>query len=328
MNKSLYSDSFIEDLGDGLILRRSTASDKNAIADFNGKLHAEPGKDFSDSLAFWVKDLMSGKHPTFNPKDFTIVEDAKSGKIVSSLNLIDQSWAYEGIEFGVGRVELVGTDPKYRRRGLVRKQMDIVHQWSKERGQKLQVITGIPWYYRQFGYEMTVGLGGGRRGFVEDIPKLKKGEKESFKIQKAQEKDIPFIKKLYIKSAKRQTLSCIRDLKAWKYEISGRNPKSATAFFTKVIENDKGKLVGYFLHGETIFNPNQCIIDFEIIEGLSWLNVTYSVLRYMIKLEENITKKKTNEKKSIKLSSFVFQICDDNTAKHDLYIKVPQIKPS
>jgi hypothetical protein len=36
------------------------------------------------------------------------------------MNLISQIWAYEGIPFGVGRPELVGTLPEYRNRGLVR----------------------------------------------------------------------------------------------------------------------------------------------------------------------------------------------------------------
>ena len=40
---------------------------------------------------------------TLRPDDFTIVEETASGRIVSSLNLIPQTWTYEGIEFGVGR---------------------------------------------------------------------------------------------------------------------------------------------------------------------------------------------------------------------------------
>ena len=89
-----------------------------------------------------------------------------TGQIVSALCLIPQTWTYDRIVFGVGRPELVATDPRYRRRGLVRAQMDVVHEWSRERGHLVQAITGIPWYYRQFGYEMALALAGGRAGFA------------------------------------------------------------------------------------------------------------------------------------------------------------------
>ncbi len=44
-------------------------------------------------------------------------------------------------------------------------QFEEVHKWSAERGHKVQVITGIPYYYRQFGYEMALDLTGRRIGF-------------------------------------------------------------------------------------------------------------------------------------------------------------------
>ena len=40
-----------------------------------------------------------------------MVEDPASGRIVSSLNLIPQTWSYGGVCFGVGRVELSAPTP-------------------------------------------------------------------------------------------------------------------------------------------------------------------------------------------------------------------------
>ncbi|MBN8801717.1 MAG: GNAT family N-acetyltransferase, partial [Stenotrophomonas acidaminiphila] len=62
---------------------------------------------------------MSGNHPTTQAHDFLVVVDEnRNGKIASTLNLISQTWSYGGIPFRVGRPEIVGTDPAYRRRGL------------------------------------------------------------------------------------------------------------------------------------------------------------------------------------------------------------------
>jgi hypothetical protein len=144
------------DLGDGLLLRRATPADAEALADFNAQVHRDrDAKEPNERVRAWVQDLMSGTHPTFRPEDFTLVEDTHTGAIVSSLCLISQTWTYEGIPFKVGRPEIVGTHPDYRRRGLVRAQFETIHRWSAERGEVVQAITGIPWYYRQFGF----GLG-------------------------------------------------------------------------------------------------------------------------------------------------------------------------
>ena len=115
-------------------------------------------------VAAWTRDLLSGSHPTFGSDDFTIVEEAATGRIVSAMNLISQNWTYAGIPFGVGRPELVGTEPEYRKRGLVRARLKVIHALSAERGEMVQAITGIPNFYRQFGYEMAMSLGGGRQG--------------------------------------------------------------------------------------------------------------------------------------------------------------------
>ena len=74
-------------------------------------IHGEHGPD--ERIGQWTRDLLEKPHPTFGTGDFTIVEEQASGKIVSSLNLISQTWSYAGIPFKVGRPELVGTLPEF-----------------------------------------------------------------------------------------------------------------------------------------------------------------------------------------------------------------------
>ena len=104
-------------LGDGLVMRPATADDVDELSAFNGQMHR--GDELTEPSAWitaWTRDLMTRSHPTFSVGDFLVVEDTGSGRIVSSLNLISQTWSYGGVELGVGRPELVGTDPSYRRR--------------------------------------------------------------------------------------------------------------------------------------------------------------------------------------------------------------------
>src|SRR5574340_1647516 len=83
------------DLGDGLVLRRSTPAHADRLAEFNSRVHG--GETPDPTIGAWTRDLLLGTHPTFAVGDFLIVERAGDGKIVSSTNLISQTWAYEGI---------------------------------------------------------------------------------------------------------------------------------------------------------------------------------------------------------------------------------------
>ncbi|MFL7807154.1 MAG: GNAT family N-acetyltransferase, partial [Anaerolineae bacterium] len=253
-NQNSQVEAFPRDLGDGLILRRATPADVDALADFNAQIHRDRGmEEPNPRVRAWVQDLMSGAHPTFRPEDFTLVEDTRTGAVVSSLNLISQTWAYEGIPFKVGRPELVGTHPDYRRRGLVRAQFEAIHRLSAERGEVVQAITGIPNYYRQFGYEMTMTLGGGRIGHKSHVPELKEDESEPYRVRPATEDDLGFIAELYERIADRQPVHCLRDEARWRYELNGRSALSDSRRLLRVIESDAGESVGFLTHTDWLW---------------------------------------------------------------------------
>ena len=98
-------------------------------------------------------EFMSGRHPGVAASDFTLVEDTGTGAVVSCLCLMSRRWRYGDTPIAVDEVATVGTHPRYRGHGLVRAQMEVVHRWSSERGSLVQGLLGIPWFYRQFGYE-------------------------------------------------------------------------------------------------------------------------------------------------------------------------------
>lgn len=272
----------LRDLGNGLVLRRSTPEDADALATFNANIHGNRRENRPDlHVGVWVRDLLAPPHPTFGAGDFTIVEDTTTGQIVSSLCLISQTWAYEGIPFGVGQPELVGTLAEYRTRGLVRAQFEVVHQWSAERGHLLQVITGIPFFYRQFGYEMCVNLGGGRTGFKDDVPALKEGEQEPYRVRPATAADIPVLAELYNEAARRNLLTCVRDEAIWHYELSVRSPENVHKRAFCVIETATGEPVGMLAHVPRIERNTLGITAYELKPGISWAAVTPSVLRYL-----------------------------------------------
>ena len=47
----------------------------------------------------------------------------------------------------------MATEPSYRRRSLIRALFEMIHARGADKGHLLSTITGIPYFYRQFGYE-------------------------------------------------------------------------------------------------------------------------------------------------------------------------------
>lgn len=313
--------TILRDLGDGLILRRATPEDADTLSAFNGEMHAAD-EDDKQRLIAWTRDLLTRPHPTLKPGDFTIVEEVSTQRIVSSLNLIPQTWSYEGIEFGVGRPELVGTLAEYRGRGLVRIQFDEIHKWCVERGYTVQAITGIPYFYRQFGYEMAIDLDGRRYGYEAHVPKLKEGEEESYHIRPAREADLPFIARTYDEIGKRNMIVCERTPELFRYELGSQDIEHAFAQAC-VIEDKMGEPVGYLMHLCFVSNRSLTSHLYELKPGASWLDVTPSVARYLWQTGQEYAKHAGKT-----CTSFGFALGEQHPAYEAIKDRLPDVRGS
>ncbi|MBV6395259.1 MAG: hypothetical protein HFACDABA_00834 [Anaerolineales bacterium] len=276
----MQNQPFIRDLGNGLILRHASKRDARALADFNARMH---GDDKADGLrvAAWTRDLIAKPHPTVTANDFMIVEETASRRIVSSLGLIPQTWTYDGIPFNMGRPELIATLPEFRGRGLIRIQFDEVHKWCEQRGLIVQGITGIPYFYRQFGYEMALEFVGRRFGFEPNVPRLKKGKRETYRIRPALKRDLAFIARTYAETQNRYMLSCLRGPDVFEYELQTQSKSNAQFFELRIIEDARGKRIGYFQHPNHLGLTGLTAVGYELQPGASWLGVTPAVVRYL-----------------------------------------------
>ncbi len=311
------------DLGDGLLLRNATIDDTEQLAEFvaiNGGDLQEP----EASTAVWTRALMEGNLPNFGPQDWTLVEHTPERRIVSTLNLISQTWSYGGINFGVGRIDAVMTHQEYRRRGLIRAQMDLVHQWSARRGEQVQSITGIPWFYRQFGYEFALTLNGGRGGYAQNVPYLSEDDTEPYKIRQAREEDLGLITHLYSKGMERYLVSCVRDKEMFTYDLNAPIAKSTRWNVTCVIESQSGESIGMLRHGYRLRNGEMVAGIYELKSGTSWMSVTPSVVRY---LSETGKIYATRQNKSYN-GEFALSLGTDHPAYEAMGDQLPKIERS
>ena len=314
--------TIIRKLNQGLIIRHATPDDTQPLAAFNKEIHADwdwVGIGIED----WTLDLISGKGPTFDIDDITIVEDTKTGEIVSTCCLISQTWSYEGIPFKVGRPELVATSEAYRRRGLVRQQFEILHEWSEARGELVQAITGIPYYYRQFGYEMTLSLDGGRSGYEVHVPKLKEDQSEPYTFRQATMDDLSFLMSTYELGCKRSLISTVWNEEIWRYELTGKRKHNINRRNIYIIENKGGVSVGFIGIPPIKWKALSVLTVYELTTGFSWSEVTPGVVRFLWRKGEELAKEQDQEQKQ-----FGFWLGESHPAYDVLTSKLPrQHKP-
>jgi predicted N-acetyltransferase YhbS len=129
------------DLAGGLVLRCATELDVESIFDL--ALSA-----FGASDAPSLRDHLQGADRDIT--DWAVV--VEGDRVVSTCVLFSTSLSLDGLAIDVGHIENVVTDPDHQRQGLVRALMDWQHRRSAARGHVAQMIGGIPYLYRRFGY--------------------------------------------------------------------------------------------------------------------------------------------------------------------------------
>jgi hypothetical protein len=240
--------TWTKQLADGLIMRAAAPEDADRLADYNARMHRDPGTEID---AFWIgewtRDLLTKPHPTTPPEDIIIVEDPANGEIVSSTAYFNQTWSYEGIPVPFGRPEIVSTHPDYRNRGLVRQQFDVMHEWGRQRGHLMQGITGIPYYYRQFGYEMALEMPVMKTARVDELPKWGDAEDRDVRLRLATRADLGFVSALHRASQSRALFSVEVSESEIGYQLFDRDRRSALSAQPHIIERANGEPAGFML---------------------------------------------------------------------------------
>jgi GNAT superfamily N-acetyltransferase len=246
-------------LTDGLILRTLSegfASDREHLPDFYASINTAGESDHvQDGIRHWTRDLMSG-HPTTTPDDiFVVIDSTKDDMLVSATLLIPQTWRYENIDIAVGRPELVATHPDYRSRGLVRALFDAVHERSAALGHQLQVITGIPYFYRKFGYTMAVELGEHAVFQLSALPELPPDAQPEFTLRPATTEDITDISIWNAYFARERLMTDHYSPEILRYEITGRHPTYYPRTEYQMIVDITGRAVGYVTTIDSLDEP-------------------------------------------------------------------------
>jgi predicted acetyltransferase len=211
-------------------------------------------------------------HPTMTLKDFFVIKHR--GKMVACLNLIPLKWSIGGIPLKVAELGCVATLPEYRHQGLQRRLMTEYHRRVEEGGYDLSAIEGIPYYYRQFGYEYALPLDEQTRIELEKVPDCEIGHR----IRPFNNCDVPKTMQLLAKSQEKFYVHSVRDEGIWRmqeetgmtseyrferYAVEENN--EMTAYF-RVSENPENK--GLMVREVTDLTPSMARSIFGFLKDL------------------------------------------------------------
>jgi predicted N-acetyltransferase YhbS len=192
----------------GLLLRSARASDIDQIADLVAA-RGEPAD--ADDLRLVVDD------PDAGPDAVAVVVDGD--RVVSTATLLDETLRVRHpagvVELSAGQVELVATDRDYEGRGLVRALMGWAHDRSTARGHLVQVMVGIPYFYRRFGYEYAIDIPPSRS--VRAVPSPAIG----VAVRIARHDDLPALARLQAGAQSNSDVTLPRPLAEWRWVLAG-----------------------------------------------------------------------------------------------------------
>lgn len=282
MYSATHSSSYRRELEHGLVLRWSTPADTERIANLSGIVHRERAEEPPNTyIMTFVRRLMQGDHPLMGPDAFGLIEDtSKEGNpVVACTCLWKHTWAYEGIPFRVGRPEIVSTDAAYRHRGLIRALFEMVHARSEAEGDLVQGITGIPYFYRQFGYEYALELDHQRPVPLVLVPKAEADE--PFTLRAATSADIPAIDALYRQRSSSSIVSERITHTQWRYEIETwqKHPTLGRSLDFQMLVDNTGKTAGVVAFGAARHGKTLPIYLLEFHKGVNVQVALPSLLR-------------------------------------------------
>lgn len=261
-----HEEVFSVELHDGLTLRSvSTIRELERVAAFNGLIH---GTEVVGMTANLFAD-----HPDTRGRDLLYVEN-DGGEVIASACLIPWTLHTGEVDLPVGELGIVGTREDYRGRGINRHLMGAFWQRFTERGCLLSIIQGIPFFYRQYGYEYALlPLEGGWRLQPDQVPAPLV---EGFTFRPAALDDAILLATLYQEQSARLDISARRSADIWHYLLSDLRKPDSMEHETLVILSPQGETAGYLRLPKYHFYENLTTIDecseLSFAAGLAVLN--------------------------------------------------------
>ncbi len=217
-------------------------------------------------------DLLIRHFPGAQFGDFQLIEDEQTGEIVSTTCLIPWQFSYDGILLRGAQLEQVLSHPDYRRRGLVKRQINRFMQVVREKQFDFSFIWGIPYYYRQYGYAYCLEGNRSEHLPAEKIPVDASAAASQYTFRLAGIEDAAVLTRLYHQALQPVKIYITRDEGYWRYLLEwARFPVYL------LIEQQTGREAGYLGLAQPTGGKHTAILESSLpgagasLAALGWL---------------------------------------------------------
>jgi len=243
---------FEEKLENGLIMRNvRTEEDILKYVDLNRK--------YINAFEGSTCNILLRNHKTMTKEDFFLIEDTFSGDFLATICLIPWEACFEGIVIQVAMLEMVLSHPEHRKLGLIKRLIQHFLSEVDKRGYDISVITGIPFYYRQYGYSYAIDLGTNEVLPACKLPAFSGSESASYRLRKADQNDITQLASCYMANTQNKQVFIMRSCDHWSYLIN------EAKFDIRVVEDIlTSSVTGYFLLKEADDKKTMTIFEAEL----------------------------------------------------------------
>lgn len=226
----------IRRLDDDLVIRRAVAADVDAVVALNVEV-------FGAQDAPGVRALLTGSLDV----EWLIAvagpdaEQPGGGTVAAACARIPHTYDLDGVTLPGSQIENVTTDERFRRRGLVRALFDTHHHRAAEAGELLQVIGGIPYFYRKLGYgygfdvPVTISVG------TQATPDLDTGR---VTVRDVRPDDVDWLLGLEA-TRRRQGLTVVRDRAGVQTWVTRTAEVDGIAWESLLVAEAEGRPVGW-----------------------------------------------------------------------------------
>ena len=216
-----------------------TDEDVEELVQFHSIVHPE------DDIGVLPRQIAN--LPGFGREMNYVIRDLDKGMIVSTLNAIPFTWNYEDIPLRNLELGWVGTLKEYRRKGLHKLLYTHFDNLLHTGNYDISTIQGIPYFYRQFGYDFVIPMDHTvltRTNQIQPIDEKNQPEFMKLKIKPSEKKDLPAMMDLFEELNQQLLIYAPRSAELW--EIQESIKKQWENDFQSYVILDGSKTVGYF----------------------------------------------------------------------------------
>jgi hypothetical protein len=216
-----------------------TDEEVEELLNFHAIVHPE---DDREELRRQIERL-----PGFGREMNYYIRDLDTGKMVTALNSIPFVWNYEDIPLNNLELGWVGTLKEYRRKGLNKLLYTHFDNLLLSGNYDISTIQGIPYYYRQFGYDFIIPLDRTvwtRTNQIQPFDEKNPPEYMKLEVRLAEKKDIPSMMELLDELNQKLLIYASRSPELW--EIQETMKTQFDNEFQSYVVVDGPKIVGYF----------------------------------------------------------------------------------